>query len=308
MKKTITIATRESPLALAQANWVKTRLEKFHPRLVVRLLGLTTEADRSLSVTLAKIGGKGLFVKELEEALLDGRADIAVHSMKDVPAELPNGLRLPVVCERVDAFDVLVSDRYKTLKQLPKGCVVGTSSLRRQSQLYALRPDLKIEPLRGNVNTRLTRLDEKKYDALILAAAGLKRLQMTDRIQSYLSANELLPAAGQGALGIECRDNDSTVQELIMPLHHKNTFLSVMAERAVTRHLGGGCSAPVAAYAEIVNKKINCRGLVGMPDGSTILSVRQVGSLDQAETIGKQVAEVLLLQGAKKILESACKI
>lgn len=302
-KQTLVIATRESPLALWQANWVKLRLEKYHPHLSVQLLGITTEADRKLSLALTEVGGKGLFVKELEQALLDQQADIAVHSMKDVPMDLPAGLSLPVMCEREDPRDVFVSNQVANFKKLPAGSVVGTSSLRRQSQLRALRPDIEVRMLRGNVNTRLARLDQQDFAAIVLAAAGLKRLGLQDRVSSYFSMEDFLPAVGQGVLGIECREQDARVQALIAPLKHKKTFACVMAERAMCRRLGGGCHAPIAAYADIRDKKIELRGLVAKTDGSWLVRVRQVGDIQQADPLGIAVAEVLLQQGAKEILE-----
>src|SRR5579862_449484 len=250
----LTIATRESPLALWQANWVKTRLEHFHPTLKITLLGLTTSGDQ------LQAGGKGLFVKELEEALLAGRADIAVHSVKDVPMDFPSGLCLPVFCEREDPRDAFISNHFTFLDELPTQAQVGTSSLRRQSQLYAIRPDIQVESLRGNVNTRLARLDRDEFSAIVLAVAGLKRLNLQDRICSYLSLEQSLPAAGQGVLGIECRTEDKVVQSLIAPLNHAETALCVQAERAMCQYLGGGCHVPIAAYAMFVGKKIHLRG------------------------------------------------
>lgn len=303
-KKCITIATRKSPLALWQAHWVKNCLEKTHPDLSVRLLGLTTTADDMPLISLKKMGGKGLFVKELEEALLAGRADIAVHSLKDVPMELPQGLCLPVMCQREAPWDVLVSNAYTSLEDLPKGALVGTSSLRRQSQLLALRPDIEARDLRGNVNTRLQRLDAKEFDAIILAAAGLKRLGLDHRIRQTFSSVQFLPAAGQGVLGIECREEDKETQALIMPLNDVNTYTCLIAERAMCRHLGGGCYAPIAAYAEIKQNKLFLRGLVARTDGTEILQTQQENTLAEANALGVTVANELIKQGANEILQS----
>ena len=300
--QSLIIATRESPLALWQAEWVKNCLEKTHPELSVKLLGITTEADRQLNTSLIQIGGKGLFVKELEEALLDGRADIAVHSMKDVPMVLPEGLCIPVMCDREDPRDVLVANDYRTLAELPAQAKVGTSSLRRQSQLIALRHDLDLVNLRGNVNTRLEKLDRGEYSAIILAAAGLKRLGLENRIQAYLTIEQVLPAAGQGVLGIECREEDERIRALIAPLNHANTYTCVSAERALCLRLGGGCQAPVAAYAEIIEKQLKLRGLVARPDGSLLLHAEESGALNLAEELGTKTAEDLLRQGAGEIL------
>jgi len=302
-KRHIVIATRESPLALAQAESIKSLLMQYHPHLSVDFLGMTTQADQRLDVTLTEIGGKGLFVKELEEALFDKRADIAVHSMKDVPMELPPGLILPVISKREEPRDVLVSNTYRSLAEMPSGSSLGTSSLRRQTQLKALRPDLIFRTLRGNINTRLRRLDEGDYDGIILAAAGLKRLHLGDRICAYLSPEESLPSAGQGALGIECREDDEQVLALIKPLNDTITHARVVAERAVCRRLGGGCKVPVAAYAEIHHSVLHLRGLVANEDGSLILRAHREDNMQHAESIGTCVAEELLQQGAEKILQ-----
>src|SRR5579883_189433 len=300
MKRTITIATRESPLALWQANWVKARLEAIHAEITVNLLGLTTTADQ-LDIPLTVVGGKGLFVKELEEALLDGRADIAVHSMKDVPMELPNGLIIPVLCDREAPQDVFVSEA-ESLSSLPMNAVVGTSSLRQQSQVLAMRPDLQIKPLRGNVNTRLAKLDRGDYAALILAAAGLKRLGFENRIREFLSVDDMLPAPGQGVLGIECREKDEKILSLIKPLNHKKSADCVTAERSLCARLNGGCQAPVAAYAEIKDEKIFLRGLVAKPDGTLVLRGAQSDWIENAVSLGIKVADDLLSQGAGEIL------
>lgn len=266
-------------------------------------MGFTTKGDVLLDTPLAKIGGKGLFVKELELAMLNGEADIAVHSMKDVPMEFPDGLDLKVICKREDPRDAFVSNRYKSFDALPDGAVVGTSSLRRKSQLLAARPDLSIRELRGNVNTRLRKLDEGEYDAIILAAAGLLRLEMTDRIADYLSPEASLPAGGQGAVGIEARLSDDRVAELIRPLHHQATASCVLAERAMNRHLQGGCQVPIACFAELADNHLSMRGLVASLDGTELLSVSGNAPVDQAEILGVRLANELLALGADRILE-----
>lgn len=306
-KRRLIVATRESPLAICQAELIKDMLIAHYPHLTVELLGITTEADKRLNVTLTAIGGKGLFVKELEEALLNKRADIAVHSMKDVPMDLPPGLCLPAICKRTEARDVFVSNQYKSLTELPRGAVVGTASLRRQTQLQALRSDLVLQDLRGNINTRLSRLDKGDFTAIILAGAGIKRMNMGDRIREYFSIEQILPSAGQGALGIECRDDDEEVKTLISPLNHLSTFICVQAERALCRQLNGGCQLPVASYAEIHHDELKLRGLVATRDGMRILRAEQCGGLAHAENIGIHTAEELLQQGADKILKEFIK-
>lgn len=301
-KRHLVIATRESPLALQQTESIKALLVKHHPHLSVELLGITTQADKRLDVVLTDIGGKGLFVKELEEALLEGKADIAVHSMKDVPMELPPGLILPVIGEREDPRDAFVSNNYASLMQMPAGGTVGTSSLRRQTQVRAYRSDLTLENLRGNINTRLSRLDKGDYDAIILAAAGLKRMGFADRIKGYLSPEQSLPSAGQGALGIECREGDEAIMALIQPINDSITSDCVKAERALCRRLGGGCKVPVAAFAQIHHGVLMLRGLVASKNGIKILRAQLAGPPHHAESIGLQVAEELLHQGAEKIL------
>jgi hydroxymethylbilane synthase len=303
--KKIVIATRQSPLALWQAEFVKAELEKYHPGLVVELLTMVSRGDKLLDVPLAKVGGKGLFVKELEHALLEQRADIAVHSMKDVPMEFPEGLGLAVICERENPCDAFVSNTYKCLEDLPQGAIVGTSSLRRECQIRAQRPDLQIKFLRGNVNTRLQKLDDGEYDAIILAAAGLIRLEMADRIAQVLAPEFSLPAGGQGAVGIEVRIDDERVAELLAPLHHRKTAECVIAERAMNRRLEGGCQVPIACYAITDpndDKQIWLRALVGDTDGSRILRAEGVAHPDAAEFLGIRVAENLLQQGAAEIL------
>ncbi len=303
----IIITTRESPLALCQTEWVKKQLSSLYPTLKIELLGVTTQADKLLSISLSKVGGKGLFVKELEQALLEHNADMAVHSMKDMPMDYPPGLIVPVICEREDVRDVFVSNQFESLEDLPIGARIGTSSLRRKSQLHALRPDLMIEDLRGNVNTRLKRLDEGKFDALILAAAGLKRLGLGERITSYLSVEQMLPAVGQGALALECRQNDILLQEKIQTLNHNDTYWCVSAERAMCKKLNGGCQVPIAAFAEINNGELYLRGLVGSVDGKNIIRAEQRGSVNDAIAIGINVADALLQQGAANILQEFVK-
>jgi len=307
MPSSITIATRESQLALWQAHFVRDALNRNYPALAVELLGMTSRGDQLLDVPLAKVGGKGLFVKELETALLDGSADIAVHSMKDVPMDFPDGLGLAVICEREDARDALVSNRYASLDVLPPGSVVGTSSLRRECQLRATRPDLNVRFLRGNVNTRLRKLDDGEYDAIILAAAGLLRLGFAARIAQYLPVEASLPSGGQGAVGIEIRTADRAVADLLQVLHHEATAQRVRAERALNRHLQGGCQVPIAAYAEHVGdgSELWLRGLVGAPDGSVLLRAEARGPAGDPETLGAQVGEALLLQGAGPIIAAA---
>ena len=302
VKDKIIIATRESQLALWQANNVKDSLEKLYPEMQVELLGMTTKGDQILNSPLSKIGGKGLFVKELEHALLEGRADIAVHSMKDVPMAFPEGLGLAVICEREDPTDAFVSNKYDNLAALPQGAVVGTSSLRRSSQLALARPDLVIKDLRGNVNTRLRKLDNEEYDAIILATAGLMRLEMTDRIKERISDLDSLPAGGQGAMGIECRSDDADMIKLLAPLQHQETYYRVTAERAVNERLNGGCQAPIAAFSLLEGDELYLRGLVGSVDGSTILRDEIRGSKNDAHALGVQLAEQLIKAGADTLL------
>ncbi|MGR6980007.1 hydroxymethylbilane synthase [Testudinibacter sp. P27/CKL/0425] len=305
MKKTIRIATRQSPLALWQANFIQSRLQSLYPDRQIELIPMVTKGDIILDTPLAKIGGKGLFVKELELALLEGRADLAVHSMKDVPMEFPEGLGLSVICEREDPHDAFVSNAYTALEQLPQGAVVGTSSLRRQAQLQALRPDLQITSLRGNVGTRLSKLDNGDYDAIILAASGLKRLGLHQRIRSLISYQQSLPAAGQGALGIETRIDDDQINQLLQPLQHLPTHYCVSAERAMNRHLQGGCQVPIAGFATLLDERqIQLKALVANPDGSQILRAEGQSAVEDAEQLGIAVAEQLLAQGAGQILQA----
>lgn len=302
-KTTLRIATRKSLLALWQAEYVKAELLKFHPQLTVELVPMTSRGDKILDVPLAKVGGKGLFVKELEQALLADEADIAVHSMKDVPMSFPEGLGLAVICPREDARDAFVSNTFASLDDLPRGSVVGTSSLRRQCQLLSNRPDLTVKFLRGNVQTRLQKLDDGEYDAIILAAAGLIRLELADRIRSYIDVEVSLPAGGQGAVGIECRLDDAATRELLAPLHHVTTAQQVIAERAMNRHLQGGCQVPIGCYAiHTDDGGLWLRGLVGSPDGLQMLNDDIRGGVDDGEAMGVALAEKLLAAGADKIL------
>lgn len=300
--RTLKIATRKSPLAMWQANFVKDRLEALYPELQVELVPMSTQGDKILDTPLAKVGGKGLFVKELETAMLEGRADIAVHSMKDVPVEFPEGLGLHTICEREDPRDAFVSNRFGQIDELPQGAVVGTSSLRRQCQLRATRPDLVIRDLRGNVNTRLAKLDTGEYDAIILAAAGLKRLEMAHRITAFIEPEQSLPANGQGAVGIECRLDDHELHALLAPLEHPETRIRVLTERAMNRALQGGCQVPIGAYALVEGEEVWLRGLVGSPDGSRVIRDEIRGPLADGEALGHTLAQRLLADGADAIL------
>lgn len=305
---TIRIATRKSPLALWQAHYVKDALIAAHPGLQVELVTMVTKGDIILDSPLAKVGGKGLFVKELEVAMLEGRADLAVHSMKDVPGEFPEGLGLVTICQREDPRDAFVSNQYQSISDLPAGAVVGTCSLRRQCQIKAARPDLVIKELRGNVGTRLGKLDAGDYDAIILAAAGLKRLELEQRIQSYIEDTESLPAAGQGAVGIECRLDDSRLLSLLAPLNHPDTADRVTCERAVNLTLEGGCQVPIGSYSELEGDQLWLRALVGEPDGSEIIRGEIRGPRQQAEQLGTQLAQQLLADGAEAILTKLAPI
>ncbi len=297
----ITIATRESPLALWQAHFVEAELKRHHPGIEVKLLGMTSRGDQLLDKPLYKVGGKGLFVKELETALLDERADIAVHSMKDVPMELPPGLTLGVICEREDPRDALVG--VTSFDDLPEGARLGTSSLRRSCQVMQRRPDLQIGFLRGNVNTRLAKLDAGEFDAIILACAGLKRLGFDDRIGAAIDEDFLLPAGGQGAVGIEHRETDSRVAELLAPLAHEETSRRVIAERTVVRRLDGGCDVPIASFAVAEGDSLWLRARVGSPDGKTVIVSEARGS--EPEALGLEVADALIAKGAAEILKAA---
>lgn len=315
--KKLNIATRKSPLAMWQAEHIKSRLESLYPNLEVNLVTMVTQGDKILDTPLAKIGGKGLFVKELEQALYDGRADIAVHSLKDVPMELPEGLILGTYCKREAPTDAFVSNTYDKLEDLPQGAVVGTASLRRQCQIKAYRPDLQIKSLRGNVQTRLGKLDAGEYDAIILATSGLKRVELSERIKQEIDIDISLPAVGQGALAIECRADDKDVLELLKPLNDGQARIRLKAERALNRRLEGGCQVPIAAYAVIEkdaehshDKTLWLRGRVGSEDGTTLLKAEKRIKLTgdqatreaQAEQLGIEVAEELLSLGADEIL------
>lgn len=302
--KTLKIATRQSPLALWQAEYIRARLQELHPDLTVELVKFVTQGDKILDTPLAKIGGKGLFVKELEAALLDERADLAVHSMKDVPMALPEGLTLAVICEREDPLDAFVSNQFEKFADLPQGAKVGTSSLRRKSQILKQRPDLQIIDLRGNVGTRLGKLDDGQYDAIILASAGLKRLGLSERIRHCLTPDISLPAVGQGALGLECRAADNEVLALIQPLLHQETDVCVRAERAFNAYLEGGCQVPIAGYATLQNGQIHIEGRVGSADGQTLLRAELTDEASNAQQLGENLARNLLDQGAGELLKA----
>ena len=304
MIKTLKIATRQSPLALWQAEHIRERLETLHAGLKVELVTFVTQGDKILDTPLAKIGGKGFFVKEFEAALLDGRADLAVHSMKDVPMQLPEGLELAVICEREDPFDAFVSNQFAHFDDLPQGAKLGTSSLRRKSQILKQRPDLDVIDLRGNVGTRLSKLDAGQYDAIILASAGLKRLNLHDRIRHTLTAEVSLPAVGQGALGLECRSQDQQVLDLIMPLMHQDSNACVRAERAFNAYLEGGCQVPIAGFATLNDQELQVEGRVGSVDGVTLLRAKVQGVPEQAEALGVELAKKLLDQGAGELLKA----
>jgi len=298
----IKIATRKSPLALWQAGYVKNKLIAHHPELIVELVPMITQGDVLLNSPLSKIGGKGLFVKQLELALLNNEADIAVHSIKDIPAEFPDGLELTTICVRDDVRDAFISNRYNNLSDLPKNAIIGTSSLRRQCQLKALYPNLVIKDLRGNVGSRLQKLDNNEYDAIILAAAGLKRLELGERIKQYIPVEVMLPAVGQGAIGIETRQNDDRIFQLLAPLDDHNTRYCVIAERAMNNHLQGGCQVPIACYSILEQDTLTLKGLVGSLDGRHIIAANVVGNKQQATDLGIMLAEQLIAQGADKIL------
>lgn len=303
MKKTLRIATRKSPLAMWQAEFVKAELEKIHPDLEIQLLPMSTKGDKILDVPLAKIGGKGLFTKELEDRMMDGEADIAVHSMKDVPMELPEGFALGAILERHAPTDAFVSNQYEKFEDLPEGAVLGTSSLRRKAQLMAQRPDLVVKDLRGNVGTRLGKLDAGEYDAIVLATSGLQRLELHDRIRHEITPEMCLPAVTQGTLGIEYFEKDEATLEIIKVLNHAPTEIQARAERAMNHRLEGGCQVPIGVYAELEADTIRLRGLVGSLDGKTLLTAEANGLQSAPEALGISVAESLLEQGAKAILD-----
>jgi len=298
----IVIASRESRLALWQSEHVRERLRGLYPRVSVEILGMTTQGDRILDVTLSKIGGKGLFVKELETALAEGRADLAVHSAKDVPVLMPEGFTIAAVLEREDPRDALVSNRYASLEELPHGAIVGTSSLRRESQLRERFPHLDIRPLRGNLDTRLAKLDRGEYDAIVLACAGLKRLGLESRIRAVIAPEVSVPAVGQGALAIECRADRPDIAALLAPLAHRDTARAVAAERAVSLALGGSCQLPLAAHAEVTGERLLMRGIVASPDGRRIARAAIEASAAAPEQAGEQLAAALRAHGAEEIL------
>ncbi|WP_395339437.1 hydroxymethylbilane synthase [Ningiella sp. W23] len=301
-KRTIKIATRKSALAMWQANYVKDQLARYHPEYTVKLVPMSTQGDRILDTPLAKIGGKGLFIKELEVAMQEGRADLAVHSMKDVPVSFPEEFGLHAICPRENPYDAFVSNRFSQLIDLPQGAVVGTSSLRRQAQIRALRTDLVIKDLRGNVNTRLGKLDAGEYDAIILAAAGLIRLNMHQRIAQQLPPEVSLPAVGQGAVGIECRNDDEELIALLGSLNDIETAWRVRAERAMNARLQGGCQVPIGSFAQLREDVIHLKGLVATVDGATVLEASASGDVDDPEKVGIEVADKLIKQGAADIL------
>lgn len=299
----IRIATRKSPLALWQANFVKQQILTNHPNLTVELIPMVTKGDVLLDSPLSKIGGKGLFVKQLEQAILNNEADIAVHSIKDIPAAFPEGLTLATICKRDDVRDSFISNKYSNIDELPNGAIIGTSSLRRQCQLRAKYPHLQIKDLRGNVGTRLAKLDNQQYDAIILASAGLKRLALEDRIKQYIDTNLILPAVGQGAIGIETRSDDKQILEILSVLDDKHSRVCIEAERAMNKALQGGCQVPIACYSQLNNNILSLQGLVGRIDGSKIIKGTLEGSITEAEKLGQELAKRLLDQGAKAILK-----
>jgi len=303
LKKTIKIGTRGSQLALWQANWVKSELEKRNAGLAVEIIKIKTTGDKILDVPLAKVGGKGLFVKEIEEALLRGDIDLAVHSMKDVPTDLPAELHLSAITEREDPRDALISKDKRLFNELPERAKIGTSSLRRQAQLLHIRPDFRIQQLRGNLDTRIKKLTTEGLDAIIVAAAGVRRMGWQDKITEYLSIDDSLPAIGQGALGIECRIDDKEINNLLEPFNHPETSVCVKAERAFLKKLEGGCQVPIAAYGIIKDKNISLAGLVASVDGTEMHKEKIEGKVEDAEKIGIELAEKLLSRGADKVLQ-----
>ncbi|RDH82745.1 MAG: hydroxymethylbilane synthase [endosymbiont of Galathealinum brachiosum] len=302
MSQTIRIATRKSPLALWQAEEVSRQLTLLYPDINIELIKILSKGDKILDAPLAKVGGKGLFVKELEQSMLDGESDIAVHSMKDVPMVFPDGLHLPVIMEREDPTDAFVSNNYKSLEELPEDARIGSSSLRRQLQIKEVMPKAQMLNLRGNVNSRLQKLDNGDYDAIILATAGLLRLEFEERIKGRITPEQSLPSVGQGAVGIECRVGDERIESLIAPLNHADTHTRLSAERAMNNRLNGGCQVPIAGFALLENNEIYLRGLVGRPDGSEVVRGDIRGPSQDAEALGRQLAEQLLNDGADVIL------
>ncbi|MGE4596388.1 MAG: hydroxymethylbilane synthase [Methylophilaceae bacterium] len=304
MIKNITIASRESPLAIWQAEHIKIKINQLYPDIIVKIKGFKTQGDLILDQSLATIGGKGLFIKELEQALLANRADLAVHSMKDLPMDIPLEFKISAITEREDPRDAFISNLYQSLESLPDGSIIGTSSLRRQSQIKAKFPNLIINPLRGNLQTRLRKLDGKEYDAIILAAAGLIRLGLEERITLLLDESTSIPAVGQGALGIEILKTNTNLQELLSPLNHQKTSICVRAERAVSRALAGSCTVPLGAHAIIKNNKLHLKGFVAQANGSQIIYASEEGAIDNPEMLGNKLSEKLINQGAKSILSS----
>ena len=298
----IRIATRKSPLALWQANFVKQNLLLAHKDLTVELIPMVTQGDIILDSPLSKIGGKGLFVKQLEQAILNNEADIAVHSIKDIPAQFPEGLMLAAICQRDEVRDAFVANKYASLNDLPEGAIVGTSSLRRQCQLRSHYPHLIIKDLRGNVGTRLNKLDDGQYDAIILASVGLKRLSLEHRITQYIDTDLILPAVGQGAIGIESRTDDKQILDIISVLDDKKSRACIQAERAMNNALQGGCQVPIAGYCRLNNDELTLQGLVGRVDGSKIIKQQITGFINEAESLGEKLAKQLLNQGADLIL------
>ena len=309
MQKTLTIATRKSPLALWQAYHVRDRLKSAYPECSIQLLEMTTQGDERLDISLTKIGGKGVFVKELETALYDGRADLAVHSLKDVPMQLPEGLELCCLTQRETPADAVVCQGGQTpwrgFDEIPQGAHIGTSSLRRMAQIRAIRPDLKLSPIRGNLGTRLSKLDAGQFDALVLAAAGLRRLDMADRIAFETAPTEILPACGQGILGIEIRADDHETRSMVSILADQEAQQVGWCERALNRHLNGGCQVPIAAFAVREGDALWLRALVGSPDCGTLLRAEARGPVDAPEALGIAVAEELVSQGARELLAAA---
>ena len=302
--KNITIASRESPLAIWQAEHIKSKINQLHPDIKINIKGFKTQGDVLLNQSLATIGGKGLFIKELEQALLAKKADLAVHSMKDLPMDIPDEFQLTAITERGDPRDAFISNNFNSLDDMPKGTIVGTSSLRRQSQIKATRPDLIIEPLRGNLQTRLKKLDEGQYSAIILAAAGLIRLGLEDRIKKYLETETSIPAVGQGALGIEVLSENEELIKMLLELNDDNTSRCVLAERVVSRSLAGSCTAPLGAYASISNNNFIIKGFVASPDGAQIIYAETKGDKSDFYKLGEALSQILIDKGAKDILSS----
>ncbi len=302
MQKVIKIGTRASMLALTQSNWIKDQIEERYPDVTVELVKIVTKGDKILDVPLAKVGGKGLFVKEIEEAMLREEVDIAVHSMKDVPSELPDGLHIGIITKRENPFDAFISNSVEKVTDLPQGAMVGTSSLRRKSQLAKMRPDLKIEDLRGNLDTRLRKLDEGQYDAIILAAAGLNRLGLTERAKSFFNADEMLPAVAQGAVGIELREKDSELLETLSFMDDRDTAIAVKAERGFLHRLEGGCQVPIAGFTTVDGDKLSMTGLVASVDGTQIIKKQASADVQDPASLGVLLAEEILALGGKEIL------